>query len=244
MNLRVDPGFLGTNASMLSDLTLIAYILLLLPAMIAGYVFARRKMFAPQHKYVMTGITLFNWVLIGFVMFVSFRDGVAPAIPDGLSDIEVALPAIHLITGGIAQILATYLVSRMWLENVLPKSLLIKNIKTPMRLTLALWLITTVLGISIYFTWYTDTSSADSEAPIPAATEEAAPEDEATPDEPAATEEAEEAQEAEETEAATETPEAEEDVDAPASTEDAMDEPAATEDADETPEAPAATEEA
>lgn len=199
MNLRAEPGFLGTDAGLLADLNLLAYLLLLLPLMAIGFYFARRKWFEPHHKYVMTGITVVNWLLIGFVMLSSFTDGVAPNVPDNLSDDFYLFPTIHLVTGGIAQIIATYLVLRMWLEKRLPQWMKVRNIKRYMRLTLSLWVVTALLGILIYITWYGGTTSVqagDGLAPIateeadgglePAATEEV--EDDAT--EPAATEEA------------------------------------------------------
>src|SRR5690606_635848 len=74
MNLHLEPqGFLGTGASLLSDLSLLAYILLIIPSLIAGYVFARRGQHRPHHKNIMIGITLFNWVLIIFLMLASYR---------------------------------------------------------------------------------------------------------------------------------------------------------------------------
>lgn len=197
-----EPGFLGTAAPLSRDLTLMAYIVLLVPSMLVGYVFARRRMFVPYHKFTMTGIMLLNWVLITLVMFVSYRDGVAPNLPDGLNDAFFLLPTIHFTTGAVAQILATYLVFRMWFEKVLPQWVMVKNIKLYMRTTLVLWLLTAVLGAGIYYVWYVQPVSADAETEIspeateaPAATEapdatEAPESPAATPDSPAATEEA------------------------------------------------------
>ncbi|MEM6281916.1 MAG: hypothetical protein AAF787_06965 [Chloroflexota bacterium] len=175
MNLRTEPGFLGTNAHLLADITLLAYILLLLPLMGVGYMYARRKMFEPAHKYVMTSITTLNWVLILWVMLVSFTESVAPQIPDGLNQTFVALPAIHVLTGAVAQILATYLLARMWLEKQLPSWAKIVNIKAYMRVTLALWVTTAVLGIAIYFTWYGVASAQQGDVPPPVATDDVEP---------------------------------------------------------------------
>ena len=47
MDPRLQPGLLGTGASLLADLTLLAYLLLIVPGMLAGFVFARRKHFEP-----------------------------------------------------------------------------------------------------------------------------------------------------------------------------------------------------
>ena len=193
--LRTTAGFLGTGASMLSDLTLLAYVFLLVPGMVVGFVFARRKMFEPYHKWTMTLIVIFNWILILILMAVSYSQGVAPNVPDGLSEPAILIPTIHLIVGGLAQILATYLVLRMWLENVLPEALKVKNIKLYMRMTLAGWLVTALLGVVIYVVWYTPTTTAEGGDELaPVATEEAGNSTDADIDgadvpDPAATEE-------------------------------------------------------
>lgn len=174
MTLRTTPGFLGTEASLLADLTLLAYLLILLPLMALGFIFARRGQFEPQHKLVMTGITLFNWLLIGLVMFSSFTGAVAPRIPDELGQPAIAVPALHALTGLLAQLIATYLVLRMWLERWLPGWLKVRRIKLYMRLTLTLWVVTALLGIVLYVTWYGGTTRAEADVAEPVATEESA----------------------------------------------------------------------
>ena len=154
-------------------MTLIAYIVVLLPLMLLGFFFARRKMFDPHHKLTMTLIVILNWILIGAVMAGSYANGVAPGLPDNLGEIGALLPTIHGIIGLLAQLMATYLVLLMWTENTSMEGLIplrIKNIKTPMRLTLSLWIITVLLGFGLYAVWYG--GSGDTDAPPPAATEE------------------------------------------------------------------------
>jgi uncharacterized membrane protein YozB (DUF420 family) len=172
------PGFLGTGATLKSDLSLLAYLLLIVPAMLTGFVFARRKMFVPHHKLTMTAIIIVNWVIIFFLMAVSYREGVIPYLDDAPGDPRVALPMIHLVTGAVAQFLGTYLVLRMWFEKVLPKWIMVRKIKTYMRFTLALWLITAALGVMIYATWYVRPVRAG-DAPAPVTTPDVTPEAEA-----------------------------------------------------------------
>jgi uncharacterized membrane protein YozB (DUF420 family) len=158
-----------------SLITLIAYIGILTPLMLLGYFFARRKMFNPHHKLVMTSVVILNWIFIGAVMAKSYANGVAPNLPDDIGQISNLLPTIHLVTGAIAQVLATYLIVLMWTENTPIAWLAIirtRNIKPIMRLTLALWLITILLGFGIYAVWNSPSSSTDDGLP-PAATEEA-----------------------------------------------------------------------
>lgn len=148
-------------------LTLLAYIFILAPAMIVGFIFARRKMFEPYHKYTMTAITLVNWVLIGFVMFRTYSGILQDPGPDLQSRVFI-IPTIHLITGGLAQLLATYLVIRMWFEDSLPDWFKVKKIKRYMRLTLILWFLTVALGLLIYLTFYGSSgASAEAEDTIP-----------------------------------------------------------------------------
>jgi uncharacterized membrane protein YozB (DUF420 family) len=130
-----------------SDMVFLAYVLLIVPAMIVGFVFARRKMFVPYHKFTMTTITIVNWLLIIFVMAVSYKNYVLPSVPAKLGDLGILVPTIHLVPGLIAQLLATYLVIRMWFENQLPEWFKAKNFKFFMRTTLALWLLTFLIGI-------------------------------------------------------------------------------------------------
>ncbi|MCC6615391.1 MAG: DUF420 domain-containing protein [Anaerolineae bacterium] len=189
MDLRTQPGFLGTGASTLADLTLIVYIALLIPAMLIGFTYARRKKFDSHHKPIMTAITLFNWFLIGFLMFASYRQNVLPELGQNLSQPSYLLPTLHLVIGGLAQIVATYLVIRMWFESQLPAWFKVNNIKRYMRFTLAGWLIAALLGIGIYITWYAAGSTSDPAAPVTAdSTPEVVPEEapetlpEATPE--------------------------------------------------------------
>lgn len=176
MNLRVPPGLFNPNASPLADLTLVAYVLLFLPAMLIGFYFARRRKFSPHHKLTMTLITSANWLLILFVMAVSYGANVRPALPAGLAQPLYLLPTIHLGIGALAQLLATYLLFRMWFEEVLPDFLMVKRIKRYMRLTLFLWFTTVVLGVILYVLWYPPAlAAAPSGRPDPAATLDVVP---------------------------------------------------------------------
>src|SRR5262245_55844693 len=147
-------GFLGTGASLAADVALLAYIFLIVPGMLIGFVFARRGKFAPHHKLTMTTVVLINWIIIFYLMAVSYSRTVAANIPQGLNQPFFLSPTIHLLFGLTAQIIGTILVLRMWLENVLPARLRFEPIKPWMRLTLGLWLVTAALGIVTYYLWY------------------------------------------------------------------------------------------
>lgn len=153
MDLTQQPGILGTGAYLASDLALLLYIFMLVPAMLVGFSFARRHLFVPHHKFTMTAITIINWIIIIVLMLVTYRSAVAPNVPRELNRLPFLIPVLHGITGGLAQIIATVLVLRMWFEPSLPRVLRFEPIKPWMRLTLGLWLVTAVLGIAMYVTW-------------------------------------------------------------------------------------------
>jgi len=187
MNLYLEPpGFLGTGASLLADITLLLYILVIVPSILVGWVFARRNMHRPQHRNVMIGITILNWVLIVTLMIVAYRFDVADNITTQPTTLRYLLPTLHAVLGLPAQLLATYVVIRMVIEDTqvaqakrrgeTGKTLSrywFKQAKPIMRLTLGLWLATAALGIVTYVIRYNVLpSGAAGDAVAPIATEE------------------------------------------------------------------------
>jgi uncharacterized membrane protein YozB (DUF420 family) len=151
MDPRTTPGFLGTGASLASDISLLAYILLIVPSMLIGFRYARRQNFA-VHQLIMTAIVLVNWGAIAYLMVVSYSAGVAPKVPAGLNQPVYLVPSVHLAVGLTAQVIGTILAAQMWLGPIMPFRL--DPIKNWMRLTLTLWLLTALLGVTTYVTWY------------------------------------------------------------------------------------------
>lgn len=202
MNPYLQPqGFLGTGASLLADLSLLAYVLLIVPGMVAGFVFARRGKHRPHHKTTMITITVVNWVLIFFLMIAAYRFDVVANIASQPANARYLLPTIHGILGLPAQLLATYVVYRMLREDTQVAAAKargesgqqlskywFKSAKPVMRLTITLWLITALLGVFNYLVRYNVLPTFDNVNVAPAVTEEpaATPEVTATP-EPAAT---------------------------------------------------------
>jgi uncharacterized membrane protein YozB (DUF420 family) len=161
------PGFLGTGASLLADITLLAYILLIVPGMVAGYVFARRGQHRPHHKTTMIAITAFNWLLIIFLMLTAYSYDVIGNIASQPTNARYLLPTIHGAIGLVAQLLATYVVIRMLREDSQVAAAKKRgekgqqlskywftSAKTFMRITIVLWLITSLLGVFTYLIRY------------------------------------------------------------------------------------------
>jgi uncharacterized membrane protein YozB (DUF420 family) len=206
MDPRLQPGFLGTGASLMSDLSLLAYILLIVPGMLLGFWFARRGKHRPHHKWTMIFITAVNWVLILFLMVVSYTADVDDNIVRQPNNMRYLIPTVHALFGLPAQLLATYIVYRMLREDtqvaaakrrgVTGRALeryWFNNAKPFMRLTITLWLVTAAFGVITYLVRYEvmPALSLGADDP-PAATPELTPEatSEATaemPNAPAAT---------------------------------------------------------
>lgn len=188
------PGFLGTGASLLADLTLAAYVLVLLPALLIGYVYARRGQHRPQHKWLMIGMTLANWALIAGVMLAALRLDVLPNLPQQPASARYWLPALHGVVGLPAQLLATYIVVRMLIEDwqvararQRGETDLVRywfrGARWTMRLTTVLWLVAILLGVVTYLVRYNVLSAPGPEfAAAPVSTPEALPEPAATPE--------------------------------------------------------------
>ena len=195
------PGFLGTGASLLADITLLAYILLIVPGMITGFVFARRGKHRPHHKLTMITITVVNWLLIIFLMLTAYRYDVVGNIAAQPTNARYLMPTIHAVLGLPAQLLATYVIYRMLREDSQVAAAKargekgqqlskywFKNAKTVMRITITLWLLTALLGVFNYLIRYNVLPSFKSNRAVPAVTAEPAATSEALiTDEPGTT---------------------------------------------------------
>lgn len=210
MNIYLEPqGFLGTGASLASDIALIAYLLLIIPGMLAGWYFARNGKHRPHHKVTMISITIFNWILIIGLMMVAYRYDVAENISSQSDNFRYLMPTIHALFGFPAQILATIIVINMLREDTSVAAAKKRGetdlskywwnwAKPVMRLTIVLWLITSTFGVVSYLIRYdvlTIPSSSDNiepvatEEPEPIETEEAEPVETEEANEPVVTEE-------------------------------------------------------
>lgn len=136
-------GFLGTEAPLLSDLSLIATILLGGLAAYGG-IQARKKNFS-RHCPVMAYAALLNWIPVLVVMvptYVNILQGTETLATGPFASV----PVFHGILGTVTQLLMTYTVTRMyWIESLPPR----KPIWL-MRTTISLWMLTILGGIGLY----------------------------------------------------------------------------------------------
>jgi len=137
-------GFLGTSATLNSDLSLVITLALWIIAL-GGAVQARRKRFS-KHCPVMAWAALLNWLPVLIVMVPTWL-----RLLTGTSTLQASfIPIGHGILGAVVQILMTYTVTRMyWVESLPPSRPL-----GLMRATIGLWTLTAIGGAVVYFSVY------------------------------------------------------------------------------------------
>lgn len=134
-------GFLGTSASLWSDLSLTLTLILGAVAAFGG-IQARKKRLS-THCPVMAVAAILNWVPALVVMIPTWLGGVNSG---GLGRI----PLIHGVLGSATQLLMTYTVIRMYWYKQLPPD----RPLWLMRVTMILWLMTLVGGTAVYLALY------------------------------------------------------------------------------------------
>lgn len=148
--LVAQPGFLGTEATMFSDLSLVAQFLLLV-GLIIGYFFARRGNIE-AHQYIQTGMVLFNVVIVFFVMIVGIVDYFLPEMPERFGSGYGIVTTLHAILGLATIFCGVYLLLHM--NRILPKQYRIKGWRTLMRATLILYWLVGLIGLGVYYFWF------------------------------------------------------------------------------------------
>jgi uncharacterized membrane protein YozB (DUF420 family) len=144
------PGFLGTHAPFISDLTLI---LILLTAILftIGWQLARRKHFV-AHRWIQTVTACLNALVVIGVMIRSFVVHILPGLPAKLQQGDYAVTTVHAFIGMIGLLLGIFVVLRA--NKLVPKPLRFKNYKAFMRTSYALYLLATLLGVLVYLEVY------------------------------------------------------------------------------------------
>ena len=144
------PGFLGTHAPFLSDITLV---LILLTAVMftVGWQLARRKHYK-FHRWLQTAAAGLNAFVVISVMINSFVTHILPGIPGKLLEGDYGVTTIHAVVGTIGLLLGIFVVLRA--NGLVPKGLRFKNYKLFMRTSYALYMLVSLLGVIVYFEVY------------------------------------------------------------------------------------------
>jgi uncharacterized membrane protein YozB (DUF420 family) len=144
-------GFLGTGATFAADINLVVQLIMGL-ALLTGALLARHKHYR-AHGICQTTVLLLNLLMIGLVMWPSFRQQVTPALYKVLHKWYDEAAAIHAVLGITAELLGLYIVIVAG-TNVLPQWLRFKYWKRWMRAELVLWAVVLLSGVVTYCAWY------------------------------------------------------------------------------------------
>ncbi len=144
-------GFLGTGATFEADVNLVVQLVMGM-ALVAGVVLAKQQHYR-AHGICQTTVMLLNLLMIGIVMWPSFRRQVNPMFPRVLHRSYYAAPTFHAALGITAELLGLYIVLVAG-TNVLPAWLCFRKWKRWMRTEFVLWLIVVISGMWTYYAWY------------------------------------------------------------------------------------------
>ena len=140
------PGFLGTHALFVSDLSLI---LILLTAILftIGWQLARHSYYE-AHRWVQTIAAVINVVVVLGFMINSYVTYILPGIPDKLLTGDYAITTVHAFVGMIGLLLGIFVVLRG--NELVPNALRFKNYKLFMRTSYVIYMLATLLGVFVY----------------------------------------------------------------------------------------------
>jgi uncharacterized membrane protein YozB (DUF420 family) len=140
------PGFLGTKATLRSDLTLV---LILVTAILfnVGFILARRKHYE-VHRWVQTAAVTVNTLVVLISMVSSYIIYILPGIPAKMGQGDYAVTTVHSLVGAIALLFGLFVMLRG--NNLVPKSLRFNNYKLFMRWAYVLYMLATIGGVIIY----------------------------------------------------------------------------------------------
>ena len=140
------PGFLGTHAPFISDLTLILIVLTAILFTI-GWQLALHKHFE-AHRWVQTSSASLNAVVVLVVMIRSFVIHILPGIPARLLQGDYAVTTVHALVGATGLLLGIFVVLRA--NGLVPKALRFRKYKPFMRTAYVLYMTATLLGVIVY----------------------------------------------------------------------------------------------
>ncbi len=140
------PGFLGTRATLRSDLTLVLTLVSAIMFSI-GFILARRKQFT-AHRWVQTSAVTLNSLVVVISMVTSYIRNILPGIPGKLGQGDYAVTSIHGLMGAAAFLFGIFVALRA--NELVPKSMRFNNYVPYMRWSYGLYMAATLGGILIY----------------------------------------------------------------------------------------------
>jgi uncharacterized membrane protein YozB (DUF420 family) len=144
------PGFLGTHAPLISDLSLVLT-LITAGMFTVGWQLARQGHYT-IHRWVQTGAATLNAIVVVAFMITSFVRHILPGIPGKLLQGDYGVTTVHALVGTFGLLLGIFIVIRA--NELGPRALRFTNYKLFMRTSYALYMLATALGAVVYLLVY------------------------------------------------------------------------------------------
>lgn len=144
------PGFLGTNANFAADMTLVLSILVAV-IFTVGYWLARKEKYE-VHKWVQTAGAVLNIILVLWLMILPYRDFIVRDSGGPRESVFYYVTTIHATVGFFAFVFGNFVVLRG--HKLVPQALRFNKYKPYMRTAYALYMLSTLLGVWVYVTWF------------------------------------------------------------------------------------------
>jgi uncharacterized membrane protein YozB (DUF420 family) len=145
-NFLTAAGFLGTRATIRSDLTLVLT-LISAALLTVGWQLAVRKRY-DAHRWVQTAAVTLNAGVVLLSMVTSFAVYILPGIPAKLNEGSYGITTLHAILGALTVVFGVFVALRG--NGLVPKALRFKNYKLFMRVAYALYMASTLGGVVLY----------------------------------------------------------------------------------------------
>lgn len=104
------------------------------------------------HRLLQTTAVILNLILVLWMMLLPYRDFVAPGIPQRLNERFYSITTLHASLGLAALALGLFVALRG--NGLMIKPLRFNNYKLFMRISYGLYILATLVGIWVYFTWF------------------------------------------------------------------------------------------
>jgi uncharacterized membrane protein YozB (DUF420 family) len=139
-------GFLGTRATVRSDVTLV---LILVSALLftVGWQLAVHKRYE-AHRWVQTTAAALNAGVVLLSMVSSFVVRILPGLPAKLNEGTYSITTLHAFAGAVTLAFGLFVTLRG--NGLVPKVLRFRNYKLFMRTAYALYMVSTLGGVILY----------------------------------------------------------------------------------------------
>ena len=142
---------MGTAAPLYADIVLLLEIGMALSLLLGAFL-ARIRRYR-EHALCQSVVVLLNLTVVAVVMVPAFQGRVLPKLPARLGKTYYLLSSVHAVLGISAEAAALYILLAAG-TRALPAAWRLRNYKSWMRSTLALWWSALLLGIGTYMRWY------------------------------------------------------------------------------------------